>query len=60
MPLAQHASNDMLILTAVLGVLIGFALMYMAKLGGQLWMRVWGAGLILMSIFMGGVTWWTS
>jgi len=58
LPLAQHASDDMLLLTAVLGIFIGFALIAMARMGGQLWMKVWGAGLIVMSLFMGGVTWW--
>ena len=58
LPLAQNASDDMLLLTAVLGVFIGFALIAMARMGGQLWMKVWGAGLIVMSLFMGGVTWW--
>ena len=47
LPLAQNASDDMLILTAVLGVLIGFVLVYMARIGGQLWMKVWGAGLVV-------------
>ena len=54
--LAQHSSDDMLLLTAVLGVFIGFALTYMGKRGKQLWMFVWGIGLILASIYMGVVT----
>lgn len=54
--LAQHSSDDMLLLTAVLGVLVGFALSYMGKRGKQLWMLVWGIGLILASIYMGVVT----
>jgi hypothetical protein len=54
--LAQHASDDMLLLTAVLGVFVGFALIYMGKRGRQLWMLVWGIGLILASIYMGVVT----
>ncbi len=58
-PLAQNASDEMLILTAVLGFFIGFVLVYLGRLGDQMWMRVWGVGLVLMSIFMGGVTWWT-
>ncbi len=58
-PLAQNASDEMLILTAVLGFFIGFVLIYLGRLGDQMWMRVWGVGLVLMSIFMGGVTWWT-
>lgn len=54
--LAQHSSDDMLLLTAVLGVLVGFILSYMGKRGKQLWMLVWGIGLILASIYMGVVT----
>lgn len=56
-PLAQDASNDMLLLTAVLGFFIGFALIYLGRLGKQMWMWVWGAGLVVMSLFMGIVTW---
>lgn len=58
LPLAQNASDDMLILTAVLGFFIGFVLIYLGKLGQQLWMRVWGAGLVGMSLFMGISVWW--
>ncbi|MFT5608545.1 MAG: hypothetical protein ACI9PZ_002359 [Parvicella sp.] len=54
--LSQHASDDMLLLTAVLGVFIGLALIYMGKRGRQLWMFVWGIGLILASAYMGVVT----
>ena len=56
-PLAENASDDMLILTAVLGFLIGFVLIYLGRLGKQMWMWVWGAGLVVMSLFMGIVTW---
>lgn len=59
-PLAQNASNDMLILTAVLGFFIGFVLIYLGRLGKQMWMWVWGAGLVIMSLFMGLVTWTAS
>ena len=55
--LAQHASDDMLLLTAVLGVLIGIALTVMGKKGKQLWMHVWGIGLIIASLAMGIITW---
>ncbi len=56
-PLAQNASDDMLLLTAVLGFFIGFILIYLGRLGKQMWMWVWGAGLVVMSLFMGVVTW---
>lgn len=58
LPLAANASDDMLILTAVLGFFIGFVLVYLGRLGDQMWMRVWGVGLVLVSLMMGGVTWW--
>ncbi|NNC99550.1 MAG: hypothetical protein HKN85_05165 [Gammaproteobacteria bacterium] len=55
--LASHASDEMLLLTAVLGVIIGCVLAYLGKLGKQQWMLVWGFGLVLMSLYMGVVTW---
>jgi len=51
--LALHASDDMLILTSVLGVLIGVALGYLGRKGKQMWMWVWGIGLILISLYLG-------
>jgi hypothetical protein len=56
LPLASSASDDMLLLTAVLGVLIGLILTYMGRRGKQLWMAVWGVGLVLISIAMGVIT----
>ena len=43
----------MLLLTAVLGVLIGIVLAVMGKKGKQLWMLVWGIGLVFCSIYLG-------
>ena len=51
--LAVHASDDMLLLTAVMGVLIGLALTILGRKGKQMWMWVWGIGLILCSIYLG-------
>ena len=51
--LAVHASDDMLLLTAVLGVLIGIALTYLGSKGQQMWMWVWGIGLVLCSLYLG-------
>jgi len=51
--LAVHASDDMLILTSVLGVMIGFALAYLGRMGKQLWMLVWGIGLVICSLYLG-------
>ena len=55
--LASHASDDMLLLTAVLGVIIGIVLTWLGRFGKQMWMVVWGIGLVGMSIYMGLVTW---
>ena len=55
--LAQHASDDMLLLTAVLGILIGLALTIMGRIGKQMWMWVWGLGLIAASAYMGISVW---
>lgn len=51
--LAVNASNDMLLLTAVLGVVIGIVLAVMGKKGKQLWMLVWGIGLVFCSVYLG-------
>ena len=51
--MAVHASDDMLLLTAVLGVLIGIALTYLGRKGKQMWMWVWGIGLVICSAYLG-------
>lgn len=51
--LAVHASDDMLLLTAVLGTIIGLILSYLGRRGNQLWMVVWGIGLVICSIYLG-------
>jgi len=51
--LAVHASDDMLLLTAVLATLIGFALFFLGRKGKQMWMWVWGIGLVIISVYMG-------
>lgn len=51
--LAVHASDDMLILTAVLGVIIGIVLTVLGRMGKQMWMWVWGLGLIICSFYLG-------
>jgi len=51
--LAMHASNDMLILTAIIGTLIGIILTFLGRKGKQMWMWVWGIGLIAISLYMG-------
>ena len=51
--LAMHASDDMLILTAIIGTLVGIILTFLGKKGQQMWMWVWGIGLIIISFYMG-------
>ncbi len=51
--LAVHASDDMLLVTAILGVLIGAILTYLGRRGRQMWMWVWGIGLIICSVYLG-------
>ena len=50
---AKHASDGMLSLTAFLGILIGIALTVLGKYGKQLWMTVWGFGLVIVSLILG-------
>ena len=50
--LAVNASNDMLMLTAVIGALIGIVLFYLGRKGRQLWMWTWGLALVAVSIYL--------
>ena len=51
--LAVHASDDMLLVTAVLGFLIGVVITWLGRKGKQMWMWVWGIGLIFCSAYLG-------
>ena len=51
--LARHASDDMLIFTAVLSLLIGAVLIWLGRKGKQQWLVLWSIGLILCSLAMG-------
>ena len=51
--MAVHASDDMLILTSILGFFIGLILYYLGRKGKQMWMWVWGIGLIIFSLYLG-------
>ena len=51
--LAIHASDNMLLFTAVLAIFIGIILIFLGRKGKQLWMVVWSIGLIICSIAMG-------
>jgi len=49
MPVAE-TSPDILLFTIVLSLFIGIGLLVIGKRGGQLWLTVWSAGLILCSV----------
>jgi hypothetical protein len=51
--LTSHASDDMLIFTAVLSLLIGAVLIWLGRKGKQQWLVLWSIGLILCSLGMG-------
>jgi len=42
-----------LVLTAILGVLIGIALTILGRKGKIMWMWVWGIGLVACSLYLG-------
>lgn len=52
--LPMHSVDGMLLLTAVIGVFVGIALIFLGRKGKQLWMWVWGIALVGFSIYMGG------
>jgi hypothetical protein len=51
--LTVNASNDMLLFTAALSILIGAILVYLGYKGRHLWMVTWSIGLIICSILLG-------
>ncbi len=51
--LTVNASDNMLLFTAVLSILIGIILTYLGHKGRQLWMVTWSIGLIVCSVLMG-------
>ena len=50
--LTSHASDDMLILTGIMGFFIGLVLFYLGRKGKQMYLWVWGAGLVVFSIYL--------
>ena len=50
--LTVNASDNMLLFTAALSILIGIILTYLGHKGRQLWMVTWSIGLIICSILM--------
>ena len=51
--LAAHASDDMLILTGIMGFFIGIILFYLGRRGKQMYLWVWGFGLSIFSVYLG-------
>lgn len=45
-----HIGDASMAFTAVLGLFIGIALTVLARKGKVMWLTVWGAGLVLISI----------
>ncbi len=43
-------TDDMLLLTVVIGLVVGIVLIWLARLGQQMWLMVWSVGLVLASI----------
>lgn len=50
LPRTVDASDDMLILTIILSVMIGILLTILAWYGRQRWLMFWSVGLILASV----------
>lgn len=51
--LTLHASDDMLLFTAGLSILIGVILVFLGRKGKQMWMVTWSIGLIICSVLLG-------
>ena len=51
--LTINASDNMLLFTAALSIVIGAVLTYLGHKGRHLWMVTWSIGLIICSILMG-------
>ncbi len=50
--LSRNASNDMLLFTTAISVLIGMVLVWLGCRGKQIWMIAWSTGLIIAAIAM--------
>jgi uncharacterized membrane protein affecting hemolysin expression len=51
--LTIHASDDMLLFTAGLSIVIGVILAFLGHKGRQLWMVTWSIGLVICSVLLG-------
>ena len=45
-----QATDDMLLFTMVISLIIGVVLMWLARHGRQMWLMAWSVGLVLASI----------
>jgi len=43
-------TDDMLLLTVVISIIVGIVLIWLARLGKQMWLMVWSVGLVFSSI----------
>ena len=50
--LAKNASNEMLLFTAEISLLIAAVLIWMGIRGKHIWMWSWGAGLVVCSTYL--------
>ena len=50
--LTVNASDNMLLFTAALSIVIGAVLIYLGHKGMNLWMVTWSIGLIICSVLM--------
>ena len=44
------ATDDVLLLTVVISIVVGIVLIWLARMGKQMWLMVWSVGLVLSSI----------
>jgi len=49
--IAPHIGDGSMAFASILGLFIGIILSILAKKGKQLWLLVWGIGLVIASIF---------
>lgn len=45
-----QATDDMLLFTMIISLIIGFVLMWLARHGRQMWLMAWSVGLVLASV----------
>ena len=45
-----QATDDMLLFTMVLSLIIGIVLIWLARRGRQMWLMAWSVGLVIVSV----------